>query len=217
MSLRSHYRGSSDFSMRHNGTYVGIRMTDGYIVPYYVNGVSGFDLLLTKMSESIHGDNSMSVSIEDHRLVLTRPECGMFNVVSAQGESAALYLSIVPARQIKRSLSLQHRSICGMDRSARPYGNVSMNEHSTICKMLDTYFNDEYPVFSVALQSIKTGNGSVLSVAFSREFALGITPNCIALFYKGKAVGYVDHEDNVNLLPGYEYLDESLMEATLCL
>ncbi|WGH49962.1 hypothetical protein [Pseudoalteromonas phage vB_PtuP_Slicky01] len=219
MNIRNRYRSHSDVSMRHCSTFVGVRSPSGIVVPYYVESTSEYVLNLRKASLSTTGLERLNKNIDDPDLIIDRPECGMYNVLNSANEILAQYLSVQPARQTKRSFSLSNTQYLVMESTVRPLGSYRRDGFDdNLFGMLDTFFNDKYPTFQGALTSIKNGQGFVLSIAFSREFALGIAANGngIILLYKGALVGFLDGEDILVLNNGFEYLHESLEEATQC-
>jgi len=213
--FRQRFRSSGDASMRHRGTYMGLRDSLGIIQPIYIEGVGGDSSNPTLEYSNVLNGNHESVRMNDPRLVIERPELGMGNLeCRATRKTVALWHEGRASRQVKRSLSFDiiKRDVICKEQSR--YFSTSIDtssrqgKHSTLSNM----FNNHYPTYSRALGSIVSGDA--ISIAFCKKFALANHPQYgVAVYYKTKLVGLVPETLPV-LFEQYEYLTEILEELS---
>lgn len=217
VDVRSRYRGTSDIGMRHSDTYVGYRNNDGSVGVYRVTGVDGSMSDPILILDKVHGEGRQRLNAHlatDDNLITDRPDCGFANVTSRDGIKVALYYSTHGRRQYKRSLSNSSLSFLPVMGSDMDIQERVMHylERGHYAKAIYTFYNDEYPQFQRALQSLRT-TGTIYSIAFSKKFALCLhDTKGIVLYYKNSIVGYVS-ERRPMLVPAYSHLQEQLDEV----
>lgn len=215
-NYRQRFRSTSDASMRHRGTFIGIRQPDSIIKPYYVQDVVGEASNPGLELQEVNSSRTLSVYMGDSNVVMERPEVGMSNLIcGVTRKTFAVWHESTARRQIKRSLDFNFidKHIIGKA-EARGSFSHSISNSSGISKhkTLDAFYNDRYPRYTECLASISQGRN--VSMAFSKRFALCVHPRCgVVLYYKNTIVGYVVEVEPV-LLPQFEYLAETLEESS---
>lgn len=213
MSLRQRYRSLDDISMRHNGTYVGLP-SGAIIMPYRVVGVSGTVESPTFDLQGVGTARSNTITRNYADIIFNKPTPCLANITTNSGKTIAVWPHLVPARQVKRSLSFDHLNFEHVaPRQQIQHSLISYNLNDTnrgiIC---GTMFNKQYPTFREALQQLE--NNVAYSVAFSTKFSVCLHPRCgIALHYKTRLIGWVADGAPV-LHERFQYLNEQLQEVT---
>lgn len=216
MNVQGRYRGLSDVSQRHNGTYVGYITSEGdSVTPYRVNGIDGTDsnprLILSPVRAN---DNSRTVGITDDRLVLDRPKLGMVNdQCTRSGKTIAFWFASYPGRQYKRSLDFNIIRASLVYEQVQFLVNVRSDSTRRRRKAVETFFNKVYPTYTEALAQMTEGRA--VSIAFSEKFALTLhETQGIALCYKNTVVGWISDTGLPELHSNFDYLQEQLEDYT---
>lgn len=212
INIQSRYRGSSDISMRHSDTVVGVIQNNGSVTPYRVRGVGGNQstptLVVRKMDNNHGGQDEYEIELNDPNLILDRPDCGYANI-KWRDKTYAVFYSTRALRQYKRSLVIGQlrQNVVGGLRSG-----VGLNHANNKALAAYHFFNDVFPRYPEALNALRTQRHP--SMAFSDKFALCVhRTKGIVLYYKEELVGWVDSEDEIQLIPSKIHLQEQLTEV----
>lgn len=165
--------------------------------PYLVANVSGNNVNPTlDLMDLPKQRDVIKILADDPKLNYRRFQLGYVNY-----NRNALYLSRMPARQQKQGLCNTNVNVSG---DGRWNFNIIMGSDA-----INDVFQNRYPTFNEAVDSIKPGE----SMAFSRRFAVYLDEDLgfYELRYKGERIAWGDPAV-FNLPSNYTYLTEVIQQ-----
>lgn len=189
------------YSRDYNGTFVGVKNSDGIVRPFYVDSVdarrSNSDEASVRMRGTLHtpsGSEDFTILVLDPNLQLNHVDLGMIQM----GNKVA-YIKRRPRRQWRRGFRMNN---CG-----RPATHCNFRADGNAFYV--AVFNPTYKTLDEALRSIRRSSrsGQGVGYALSQDFAVvRSTENCSLpmIQYRDTLIGFIDNDNDLNIRPQFD-------------